>query len=198
VTALRLDPLGGVVRGARAGVLSGPAVGAAVVAHAAGGGCVSTVSVLASVGVAWPAAVALLGRSRSLPVMLLWLLGVQGLTHALLELACPTASPMNTAVGPLAEVHGLIGHGGHAMLLGHLVAVVALGALFAVGDRAVWSAHALRRSAARALARLSDLVVPAVLPHLPLVQAEVEDSHPLVQWQVAPRQRRGPPALLPV
>jgi hypothetical protein len=178
--------------------LSVPAVGAAVVAHAAGGGCVSTTSVLASAGIAWPAAVALLGRSRSLPVLTLWLLGVQGLTHALLELACPTASPMNHAVGPLAAVHGLIGHGGHAMLLGHVAAVVVLGSLFAVADRAVWSAHALRRSAARALARLAHVVVPAVVPHLPLVRPEVEDSHPLVSRRVAPRQRRGPPALLSV
>jgi hypothetical protein len=197
-----LNPLAGSVRAARAALLATPAVASAVLAHAAGGGCLSVLSVAFAGAFAWPAAVLLLGAHRSVVSVLVWLVGCQVVTHLVLEMACPSAPPMGLPgeQGGMAWWQMALGHGGTPMLAAHAAAAVVMALLFCAGDAAVWSAYHVRRAVAGAVRWVRTLMVPAVVVPEPadVGRFEVEDERARALWQVAPWWRRGPPVLLSV
>jgi hypothetical protein len=190
--ALRLDPAKGLVRGVRAAVLTAPTVGGAVLAHAFVDGCGSFMAVFTAAGVCWPAAVAVLGARRRLPVLLLWVVMAQAVTHLLLERMCPEVMSGQTS---LAD-HLLMGVTG-PMVAAHVGAVLVTGLLLGRADAGLWGADALVRAGARALRATRDLPLPALPEPVATSTTTVEDiPRPRGVWKAAPPVRRGPPALL--
>lgn len=183
MTTSRSDPLRGIVRGVRAGVLTVPAVGVGVVAHYSADGCVSLLSVLLALGLCWPGAVALLGAQRRVPALVAGLLASQFLTHALLEWGCP----------PLGH-EAMAGQLGLPMLAAHVVACLLLAVVLGRADAGLWAARRLVWAAARMFTICGALRLPlgpvAVLRILPVVTRFVR---PRVAWQAALPVRRGPP-----
>ncbi|MCW2586062.1 MAG: hypothetical protein JWN55_1578 [Frankiales bacterium] len=190
--ALRLDPGQGLVRGVRAAVLTAPTVGAAVLAHALGGGCLSFLAVFTAAGVCWPAAVALLGVRRRLPLLLLWIVLAQAVTHLLLERLC---ADVVSGQASLSQ-HLLTGLTG-PMAVTHAGAVLVTGLLLGRADAGLWAADALLRAGARALRDTQDLPLPALPEPVRSSAPTVADARrPRPVWKAAPPVRRGPPALL--
>jgi hypothetical protein len=189
---LRLDPGTGLLRGTRAAVLTVPAVALAVFAHWAGGGCVTWLGVLTSLGLCWPAAVAVLAGRARVAVLVGWLLLAQVVTHTLLEWLCADA-PAVHAAGMDHAMTGLAPR----MLVMHAVAIAVTAVVLARADAGLFAAKALVRAAARtlrfvrALPSLTGTVVakPAPCPPaVPVLGDLWKGPHPKV--------RRGPPALL--
>jgi hypothetical protein len=176
VAAAVIDPRGGAARGLRALLLALTAVAVAGAAHTAAAGCVDLLGLALALGTCWPAAVALLGRRRRLPVLLAWTTGAQAVTHVLLATTC--------------------GAGWHVVpapaLAAHAAAVVVTTALLHRADAALWVAHVLRRAATRWLRRPTAPVLPSLPRHAPidLLQACRQI------WQAPPRPGRGPPSVL--
>jgi hypothetical protein len=193
VTApLRLDPRQGLVRGMRAAVLTVPAVGVAALAHAMADGCGSIMAMLIAAGLCWPAAVALLGNRRKLPVLMLWLLAAQVVTHVLLEQMCSDGT--SGQVGPVQHLTGGLTT---SMVVAHVGAVLLTAAFLGRADAGLWTADALLRAGARALCATSALRVPALpqqRPASPPVATSV--VCPRALWETAVPVRRGPPVLL--
>jgi len=179
--ALRLDPSTGLLRGVRAGVLTVPTVGTAVVGHAAVDGCGSLFAVLAAAGVCWPAAVALLGRRRRLPALVAWVIGAQLVSHVVLAALCGEGAVAQHVLSEMTP----------AMLGAHAAAALVTGALLARADAGLWAAGALVRAVGRLL-RLgratAAVVVPPRLPSAPL------RVPPRLPWVLLTQPtRRGPP-----
>lgn len=189
---LRLDPRTGLMRGARGAALTVPAVALAVLAHSAGGGCVTWLGVLTSLGLCWPAAVAVLARPARALVLAGWLLLAQLVTHTVLEWLCADAA----AGHQLSREHvatGLV----PKMLLMHGVATLLTAVVLARADARLWAARTLLRAAARAVRlvqRCPSLTRPVVStpapcpPVVPVLRDRWKGPHP--------KTRRGPPSLL--
>lgn len=175
----------GLVRGVRAGVLAVPAVGVAVLAHAVVDPCLSVGAVLAALGMAWPAAVAVLGTRRRVPALVVWLLQVQLATHVFLDWTCPDVTSGDSTFA----AHLLQGLTPGVVTL-HVLAVLVTGLALGPADAGLWSAHALVRAARRFLAPVRMAVPVPALTILPL------PVHPLptrTVWTAARPVRRGPP-----
>jgi hypothetical protein len=183
---MRTRPDHGVVRGVRAAVLTLPAVGAAAAAHLLVDGCADLVGSAVALGVVWPAAVALLGRRRSVPAFLLWVVAAQAVTHILLELTCRSVTsgetPFLQHVGASPSARMLAAHGVAALLT-----AVALGR----ADAGLWTAHALLRLVGRL--RVPALTVVLPLRPLPAVPAPATQLRDRLHHRLP--GRRGPPAL---
>lgn len=183
---LRLDPSTGLLRGVRAGVLTVPTVGTAVLGHAAVDGCSSAFAVFVAAGLCWPAAVALLARQRRLPALLGWVLGAQLLSHAVLSALCGD--------GGQGGQGGLAGHvlatATPAMLTAHFAAALVTGAVLARADAGLWVARGLLRAAGRLLHR-PRAVLPA--PSSPAPRPAARRVVPPAQVAQTVPSRRGPP-----
>ena len=187
---LRLDPTRALVRGVRAGVLTVPAVGMAASAHASAGSCTSLVGLGLAAGVSWPAAVALLGRRRSVLSLLAWLTLVQAVTHVILEQLCPDV--MSGQMGLLD--HLLMGLT-PTMLLMHGGSVLLTALVLARADAGLWTARALIRAGARMIRTIRLPKAPAVV--VPRTRLLPVEPKPLIDlWKAPHPVRRGPPALL--
>lgn len=179
--ALRLDPSTGVLRGLRAGVLTIPTVGTAVLGHAAVDGCGSVFAVLVAAAVCWPAAVALLGRCRRLPALVAWVVGAQLMSHVVLAALCGEGAVAQHVLSEMTP----------AMLGAHAAAALVTGAFLARADAGLWAAGALLRAVGRLLRRgyaPPPVVVPPCLPSAPLRDC------PRLPWVLLTQPtRRGPP-----
>ena len=187
--AAALDPRQGCVRGVRAAVLTAPAVAAAGLAHSLTDGCGSLLVLLLAAGLLWPAAVAVLGARRRLPVLLCWLLGAQLLTHLLLVSACSDVTSGQEGAWQHLQA-GLT----PATVAAHLCALAATATLLSRADAGLWTARALIRGASRMWRLAVMLPAPPTLVRLrllPLLVQVLEDT-----GKVARPPRRGPPALL--
>jgi len=160
-------------------------VGLAEVAHAGTDGCGSVLGLLLALGLAWPAAVAVLGVRRRVPVLLLWLAATQVVLHVLLESRCDEV---------LSGRQGVVAHlsspPSGRVLLAHGLAVVVSALLLGRAEAGMWAADAVRRSL-RVGVPVMAVVVPVVrarlwVPVLPLAQDV---------WRGPRPARRGPPAL---
>lgn len=177
----------GPLRGARAGVLTVSAVALAEAAHAVSDGCISLTGLLVSLGLCWPAAVAVLGRRRRLPSLLGWLLGMQVVLHLLLESLCGEVVSGRESL----TAHLSVAPSGR-MLAAHALAVVLAAVLLGRADAKVWMVAALRRAGV--------LTAPLVVAQPPLTRRtrRVAPGAPVVRsrWDGPRPSRRGPPALL--
>jgi hypothetical protein len=179
----------GAVRGVRAGILASAAVLGAVSAHSLVDGCVNVVGALLALGYAWPAAVAVLGARRRVPALLLWLTGVQVVTHVLLDWTCTSVSS-----GQVGFAEHLVSGLQLSPLLVHGASVALSAAVLGRADAGLWLARGLV-TAARSFLRpvLPGAFVPDRTRALPVLQVELAAD----VWQVPHPVRRGPPALLP-
>lgn len=178
-------PAHGVGRGLRAAVLGVVAVGLAEAAHASSDGCISLSGLMLALGLCWPAAVAVLGRRRTLPSLLGWLVFTQGVLHLLLESQCQeVVSGQQTLLAHLSVPPS------GRQLLAHGLAVLVSAVLLSRADAQLWVVVALRR-AVRLVVRL--LVVPVPVGGQPLVARAVLPVRDV--WRGPRPTRRGPPAL---
>lgn len=192
-SAVRLDPASGLVRGVRAAVLTAPAVGAGVVAHASVDGCVPIVGVLLAAGLCWPAAVALLRRQARVVGVFAWLCGAQLATHVLLTWLCNDVAS-GSEPSAWAELLGM----SPAMLARHGVALIGTAALLSRADAGLWTARALIRAASKMhrfllAARTSRSFAPP--PRLPAATPQQPAPQGLCRG-VRLQTRRGPPGSL--
>ena len=176
----------------RAAVLTVPTVGGAAIAHSLVDGCDSVFALLLAAGVCWPAAVAVLGSRRRLPVLAAWVLLAQVATHLLLEATCTDVTSGRTGWAQ----HFLAGVT-PTMLMSHGIAVVLTSVLLGRADAGLWAADALVRAGTKALRLLRLLVPPPLLPApvrrtAPVLAVEFPRS----SWVAAQPARRGPPVLL--
>ena len=179
MTALRLDPSTGLLRGVRAAVLTVPTVGTAAVAHAAVDGCDSLFALLVAAGLCWPAAVALLRVQRRLPALLAWVVAAQAGAHLVLAALCSDGDGhLRLAASP-------------AMLAAHGLAALATAALLARADAGLWTASALVRRAARLLRWR--VPPPVVVPTQLRRTLPVSLRLPRSSWVAAQPALRGPP-----
>lgn len=173
-------------RGARGGVLAVVAVGLAVAAHAGTDGCASLAAVALALGLAWPAAVAVLGRRRRVPALLAWLMVVQVGLHVLLESRC-----QEVVSGRQGLLHHLSSPPSARMLLAHGFAVVVSAVLLGRADGAAWAVDVLRRAVLVVLP-----LQPALVPRVATHQAGGVVPPVRQMWKGPRPSRRGPPALL--
>ena len=123
----RVDPSAPLVRSIRAVSLALPTVGTASLAHAAVGGCAPATAIALSAAVAVPTAYAVLRVRQQVVGLLAWILSMQVITHALMDVLCGQPHASHTA----------------AMLIGHTLAAALLAALLARNDTCLWVAEAL-------------------------------------------------------
>lgn len=187
--ALRIDPSRGLIRGARAAVLTVPAVGAAAATHSLVDGCASWVAVGLAAGLCWPSAVAVVGARRRLGTLLMWVAAAQVVTHLLLELTCP-----EVVSGQVSLARHLRGSLTPEIVAAHVTCALVTAVLLRRADAALWAAHKLLRAAWR-LARAFMVPRPS-----PVVRDRAEVPAPGVElvtdlWRAPRPVRRGPPAL---
>lgn len=179
-------PAGGSARAVRGAVLAVTAVALAEAAHAGSDGCSSLVVVLLAVGLCWPAAVAVLGRRRRLPGLLVWLVATQVGLHVLMASRCE-----EVVSGREALLSHLAVPPSGWVLCAHGLAVGVSAVLLVRADAGLWAVDALRRA-----------VLPVVPPMLVVVPRQrVLRACPVVllakdKWEGPRPSRRGPPALL--
>jgi hypothetical protein len=174
----------GVLRWARLGAFTLPAVGFAVLMHAAAQGCVSVQGVLES-GLSCVAAGGMLlqgeqGRARIVG----WLISCQALTHVLLQIHCPESRAAALGVDT-------------RMLLAHGCAAVIAVAFLAPAERAVWAAARIAPAVRRAAAACLRPPTPALVPKTSTGRliASVPVALPVFTRACPPPARRGPPAV---
>lgn len=179
----------GAMRALRAGVLTVPAVGIALVTHLSADGCTSAAGVFAAMALTWPAAVLLLSRQRRLPVLLTWLVGVQVSLHVLLSSFCTDVTS-----GQVTVWHAVTSLPTDRMLLAHCLAVLATGVVLGRADAGLWATKALVRAVGRL--RLPTAVPPVRACGAPVALRAADGSMHLPRLWSSPRPvRRGPPAL---
>ncbi|WP_409484289.1 hypothetical protein [Arsenicicoccus dermatophilus] len=211
-------PDGGVLRGARTGVLAATTVCLAALAHACGGGSLPGPAALlvlgALVGAGSLVASAHRLGTRSLAVLLGG--GQLGL-HLAFTVLGRTGAPVDPGVGmaiaahhghgsvpDLAAAHlhaagdqsagahaalGHVHHGGWVMLLAHVLATAVTALVLARGERALWLLAGLVAPAVRPLPVRPALRPRPALPVLPVLAPALAHVR-----DVAPR--RGPPLLV--
>src|SRR3954454_22780611 len=134
---------------------TGPALGTAIVGHAAAQGCVSVQGVAEASITCLAAGGMLLRGERTRGQLTSWLVACQLMTHLLLQLHCPPG-----------ERNALLAHDGR-LLFAHLLAMGLAGAMLAPAERALWAASrlgpAVRRAAERCLRPSAPVLVPPVL-----------------------------------
>lgn len=182
----RLQPGHGLLRWARVAAFSVPAVGFAVLLHAAAQGCVSTRGVLeASVSCLAAGGICLRQEQGQLRLAG-WLLSCQALTHGLLQAHC---SP--------GQVGGVLA--GDRLLTAHLAAAALAAAFLSPAEKAMWAASrigpAVRRAAARCLARPRPILIPVAAAGRLLAPLAVR--LPVATPACPPPLRRGPPVVAP-
>jgi hypothetical protein len=158
-------------------VLSLVAVLVAGVAHTLADGCLDAVGLALALGACWPGAVALLGRRRSVPALLAWVVAAQLVTHVVVSLTCGGSVETTSS----------------RVLVGHALAVLVTSVLLAREDAVLWAVDALRRAVVRLLLpRAVDVPVTA------RPRTVRRARRLLSRWLVSPRVLRGPPSgLLP-
>ncbi len=178
-------PAQGSMRAVRGAVLAMTALAVAEAAHAGTDGCSSPVGLVLAFGLCWPAAVAVLGRRRRLPGLMVWLVASQVGLHVLLESRCEEVVSGRQAL----LVHLSVPPSG-GVLIAHGAAVAVSAVLLGRADAGLWAVDALRR-AVPPLVPLAVVVVPGhqVCRACPVVLS-VEDV-----WEGLRPSRRGPPAL---
>lgn len=183
-------PARGGMRAGRAAVLTLPAVGAASLTHSWLDGCASLIGMVCAVGICWSAAVALLGRQRSAPLLALWVLAAQLTTHVLLESGC---REVTSGQSTLVE-HVRVGMS-PTLLIAHLVCGVLTAAALSRADAGLWAARRLLRAAARVILGhwVGAIVSSWVPPATPTFSRTVRRAW--VLWRGSQAARRGPPAL---
>ena len=177
----------GLLRWLRVTALTVPAVVFAVLLHAGAHGCVSLQGVAESAVSCFAAGGMLLQREQSLARIVTWLCACQALTHALLQIHCPTGRA--AGLSPDAR-----------MVTAHLIAALVAVGFLRPAERALWASCRLARAVRRAAAQRLRLPDPAAAPAA-LISRLVPTSPtdlPSPARTCPPPVRRGPPLAAPL
>lgn len=175
----------------RAAAFAAVCTGLGVMAHLMSATAPSTGSILAGLALSLAAALPVLGRERSVNVLLPLLGGLQVVLHLLFALSAPAVPAAAAAAHPAEHAHGLL-PADAVMVVLHGCAVALTALWLAWGEALLWSA--LRRLALRFVRIILAWALPEPTPSpVPAFAAPCPPLQAALRHAVS---RRGPPAVL--